>query len=105
MHRGGNVDRVDRPGEAIAATLSHQDARLYERPHAFLEEERIPAGSGDEDELERLDRSIWSEQRYEQLVGAGRRQGVQPQLSVIGLVRPPMLVFGPVVHQKEKARS
>jgi hypothetical protein len=70
LHSGGNVDRIDGPGESIGPTLSDQGARLHERPHAFLEEERIPAGPGNEGRLERLDRGVWSEQRQEQLVGA-----------------------------------
>lgn len=82
-------------GESMGTTLSREDVRLDQRPHALLEEEGIAAGAGDEDRLERLDGGVGSQQSQEQLAGALGREGVQPELGVVSLASPPMLVLGP----------
>jgi hypothetical protein len=96
-----NVDRVERPGESILPALSYQDVGFQERSHAFLKEQWISPGPGEEKRLERLKRGIRPEQRQEQLVAALARKCVQTELRVIGLATPPMLVVRPVTHEQQ----
>ena len=105
LHRGGHVDRVEGPGESIGPALPREGVRLDQRPHALLEEERIAAGPGDEDWLERLDGGVGAQQGQEQLAGALGRQRVQTELGVVGLAPPAMLVLRPVVDQEEQPRG
>ena len=42
------------------------------------------------------------EQRAEELFGALRRQGVQPELRVIRAAAPGVLIFRPVVHEQQQ---
>ena len=73
-----------------------QGPGLDQRPHALLQEERIPVGALDEDLFERLKRGIMAEPHIQQLPGDLRREWVNPQLRVITLPRPPVLMFGAV---------
>jgi hypothetical protein len=59
----------------------------------------------DQEWLERLKTGIRPEQRAEELLGRLRRQGLQPQLTVVRLTRPTLLVLGPIVDdEKEPGR-
>ena len=44
-----------------------------------------------------------SQQRREQLLRLLRPQRIEPQLGVIGLAAPAVLVLGPVIHQQQEA--
>ena len=52
--------------------------------------------------LERCQAGIISQERLEHLVRARRRQRVEPQLCVIGLAAPAMLVLRPIVRQQQE---
>ena len=93
LHRGGHVDRVEAPGEAMGPARPREDVRLDQRPHALLKEERIATGASDEDWFERLNRGVGSQQGQEQLAGALGRQRVQTELGVVRLAPPAMLVL------------
>ena len=51
---------------------------------------------------ERLQAGVVPEQGVQELVGAQRRQRVQPQLRVIGLAAPAVLILGPVVDEQQE---
>ena len=95
---------LDGPGEPVGAALADQRLRLHQGPHALLEEERIALRPLDQEPLERAERRVGAEQRLEQLVGALGRQRIEPELAVVGLAAPGVLVLGAVVDEEQEAR-
>ena len=77
-------------------------ARLHKGADALFEEERVAVGPLGQQPLERLQRRISAEQGGEQLVGALRRERVDPKLGVVGLAPPTVAVLGPVVHEQQE---
>ena len=88
LHRGRDLQVLDGPGEPIGAALADQRRRLHQGPHALLEEERIAFRPLDQELLERAEGRVGAEERLEQLVGALGRQGIDPELAVVGLAAP-----------------
>src|SRR5262245_1967018 len=101
MHRSGNLDRVNRSGEVVASALANQLFRLHQRPHRFLEEERVSAL--DEKLLQRRKPRFAAEQRIEETARALGWQRVQSYSAVSRLAGPGMLVLGAVVHKQQQA--
>ena len=95
-----DLDRLDRPRQTIRAALPGQRPRLHQRADALLDEEGIPAS--DQQSLEGLQRRVIAQESCQELARALGRERVEPQLTVVGLVPPAMLVLGPVVDQQEK---
>jgi hypothetical protein len=58
-----------------------------------------------EELAERTYRARVAEQRAQELVRVGLRQGVDPELGEAGPVRPPVLVVGPIVDEQQEARA
>src|SRR5262249_8748741 len=89
----------------------YQPALLDEALDDLLDEERVALRLVKNQLLEGLeDRTagcpaILPHQGGQQLLGFCRAQGVQPQLGVIGLAAPDMLIFGAIVHQQQEAHS
>ena len=75
---------------------------LDEGPHALLQEERVAFRPRDQHASQRLEAGVGPEQRAEELLGALRREGVQPELRVVGPASPAMRVLRPVVHEEEQ---
>src|SRR5262249_30027914 len=46
--------------------------------------------------------AIGSKERAEEVVGGLRRQGVQPELRVVGATPPGVLILRPVVHEQQQ---
>ena len=61
----------------------------------------MPSSTRNEQGCERLQAGVVPEQGVQERVGAQRRQRVQPQLRVIGLAAPAVLVLGPVVDEQQ----
>jgi hypothetical protein len=87
----------------MVPALPREGLRLDQRPHALLEEERIAAGPGDKEGLERLERCVGAEQCQEQLARALGREGVETELGVVGLAPPAVAILRPVVDDEEKS--
>ena len=87
--------------EAIGAALPGQHPRLDERADALLQEERVPLGALDQEALERPEGRVRAREPVQQGLGALGRQGVEPELGVVGLAAPAMRVLGAVVHEQE----
>ena len=94
--------RRQRPRQPVGAALAGERPGLDERPHALLQEERVALRPRDQHALERLEAGVGPEQRAEELLGALRRQGVQPELRVVGPAAPGVLVLRPVVHEQQQ---
>ena len=95
---------LDGPGEPVGAALAGQGRRLHQGPHTLLEEEGIRFRPLDQELLERAEGRVGAEERIEQLVGALGRQGIDPELAVVGLAAPGVLVLGAVVDEEQEAR-
>ena len=66
-------------------------------------ERRVALGARDQELLERRQAGVVPQQGLQELVGARRRQRVEPQLGVVGLAAPAVLVLRAVVDQQEQA--
>ena len=62
----------------------------------------MPSVRCDQELLERRQAGVVPEQGLEQFVGARRRQRVEPQLRVVGLAAPAVLVLRAVVDQQQE---
>ena len=93
---------VGRRQQPVGAALAGQDLRLDQRPDALLEEEGVPLGPLDQQSLERLEGRIGPEQDVQQLLGALRWQGIDPELAVVALAAPGVLVLGAVVDEEQQ---
>ena len=87
--------------ESIGAALSDQGPGLHQGPHALLQEERVALGALDEQRRERGDASVVAEEREEQRLGGVQGQGVEPELRVVGLAAPAVLVLRTIVHEQQ----
>ena len=107
LHGRWHLDRVDVLPQPVSPPLPEQDFRLHDRPHTLLEEERIPFRPLEEQLLERRETWVGPEQVDEQVARALRRERIHPQLPVVGLALPSVLVFGPVAgdHQEPRRRQ
>src|SRR5262249_42013583 len=81
--------------------LAGKNACLDERTNALFQEERVAFGPVDEEPLELTKPWIVSDERPEQLIGACRRQRVDPELSVKSLASPAVLVLRAIVDAEE----
>ena len=100
LHGGRNVDGVDELGEAIRAGCSLERPRFHERLDHLLDEERIAAF--DEQSRERRQRGIVAQKRAHEVTGTLGDERIEPQLAVVGLASPTMLILGPVVDQQKQ---
>ena len=101
LDRRRDLNARERVGEAIGAALPGQHLRLDQRADALLQEERVPLGALDQEVLERPKGGVRAQERVQQGLGALGRQGVEPELRVVGLAAPAMRVLGAVVHEEE----
>jgi hypothetical protein len=102
LDRGRDLDAGQGLHETIRARGAGEGARFHEGADALFEEERVALRPLDQQPLERLERGIDPEQDAEHLVGALRRERVDPELAVIGLAPPAVLVLGTVVHEQQE---
>ena len=102
LHRGRHLDRRERLRQAIGAPLADQHLRLHQGADALLQEEGVALGALDQALLERLQAGIVPQQGLQQCLGARRGQRVEPELGVVGLAAPAVLVLGAVVDQQEQ---
>jgi hypothetical protein len=68
-----------------------------------LQEEGIPLGPLDQHPRERRERAVLAQEGPEQRLGALGGQRVDPELEVVGLAAPGVLVLGPVVDEEQEA--
>ena len=103
LYRGRDLDGGQGGGEAIVAGCPGEGLALGQAPHHLLEEERVALGPGDEQALQRDQPLISAEERVEHSFRRIGGEGVEPQLAVVRLAGPAMLVLGAVVHDEEDA--
>ena len=95
--------RLHRCRETVGASFADEDAHLDQRSHALFQEEGVPVCALDQQPLEGSERQGVPEQRFEELLRAVRREGLDPELRVVALAPPPVAIFGPVVDEQDDA--
>ena len=88
--------------QAIGPGLPDQHPRLHQGAHALLQEEGIALGARDQERRERRQAGVVPQQGLEELVSARRGQRVEPELGVVGLAAPAVLVLRAVVDQQQQ---
>ena len=78
LYRRRHLDRLNRPGQAIAAGLASERLGLDKGPNTLLQEEGVAIGLLDEALLEGLERGVVPEESLEKFFGTLRRQGIKP---------------------------
>ena len=103
LHRGRHLDRSGaaapgdrRPRSPTSTPVSTRVRTLSSRKKG------LPSVRAIRSRLERLQAGIVPQQRLQELVGARRRQRVEPQLRVVGLAAPAVLVLRAVVDQQQE---
>ena len=91
--------------QAVRTRLARDDGRLDQRPHPFLEEERIAAGALHQHRNHRLQRGLVTQQRRQQRVGPVPGQRLDANAGAVTLVAPLGLVLGPVGRQHEHRQT
>jgi len=99
------VHVLDRSGCAIGATLPDEDLGLDERPDALLEEEWIAFRALEQEPSDGVKTDIRAQECVEQLAGGLRGERIEPELRVVGLGPPAVLVLAAVVDQEQDARG
>ena len=89
--------------QAIGAALADQHPGFHQGPDALLQEKGVALGALDQEPLERHEAGIVPQEGLQQFLGARGGQGVEPELRVVGLVPPAVLVLGAVVDEQEQA--
>ena len=87
--------------QAIGAQLTHQHPGLDQRAHALFQEKGIAGRARDQQLSERRQAGVVAQERLEDFRGTRRGQGVEPQLRVVGLAAPAVLILGPIVDQEQ----
>ncbi len=103
LHRRRDLDGRHVPDQSICPAFAGQGNRLDQRADAFLEEERIAFRSLDQELLERMEAGVAPQHGAQQFVGALSRQGSDPELRVVALAAPAVLVLGAIGDEEEHA--
>src|SRR4030095_13787373 len=100
----GECRIVEEPGERVGAALAGQGSRLRQGQYTLLEEEGIRLRLLDQQPLKRAERHVRAEERVEQLVSALGREAIDPELPVVSLASPGMLILRAVTDEEQEAR-
>src|SRR5438876_2708917 len=101
LHRRRDLDRQGILDHAVAAALARDGTGLHQRPDTLLEKEWVALGPFDQQTLEGGELGAVAHQGPEQFLGALRRQGVDPELAVVGLATPAVAVLGAIVDEEQ----
>ena len=99
LRRRRDLPRLRRPRHPIGPPIPNEHLGLHQRLHALLEEEGVALGPLDQRALEGLERPVLAQQGGEQLFGGLGRQRIDPELGVVGLAPPRVLVLGTVADE------
>ena len=81
---------------------ARQDPRLDQGAHALFQKEGIAFRARNQQWCERCQTGVVPQQRREERLGAGGRQRVEPELRVVRLAAPAVLVLRPIVDQQQE---
>ena len=98
----GHPDRLHALDQPIGAAGAFQRPRLDQRPNAFLQEERIALGPGDQELPDGLQAGIGTQQSMEKLLGGVRAERRQAKLRVVPVALPPVPVLWAVADEQQE---
>src|SRR5262249_30904592 len=98
----GGVPRA--PGRREATGPAPRSPGLSPGRAAASLEEGMALGAGNQELFEGFEAGVIPQQRLEERVSAGRRQGVEAELRVVRLAAPAVLVLRAIIDQQEQAR-
>jgi hypothetical protein len=102
MDGAGDLDVRQWCRQSIRAPLPDQRVRLHQCADALLEEEGIALGALDQERLQSRE-VVGAKQRLQELVGARGRQRIDPNLRVVCLAAPAVLVLRTIVGEEQDA--
>ena len=105
LSRRRDLPCLGRLRQSIGPAIPDQRPGLHQGLHRLLEEEGVAFGPLDQHALEALEALVLAQERGEQLFSALERQRIDPELGVVGLARPGVLVLGTVVDDEQDARG
>src|SRR5262249_60892651 len=85
LYRSRHLNRWQRLRQAVRPWSAHQHLGLHQRTHALLQEKGITLSAHNQELLERRQAVILAQQGLQEFVSTGGRQGVEPELRVVGL--------------------
>ena len=88
--------------QSIGSGGAGQDSRLDQGAHALFQEEGIACRARNQHWGERRQARIVPQQGREERLDAGGRQRVEPQLRVVRLAAPAVLILRPIVDQQQE---
>jgi hypothetical protein len=104
LHGGRHRYPLEGLCQPIGPWSACESPRLDQGPYALFQKEGIAFRASNQEGLERPQAGIIAEQGVQELVGTGGRQRVQPQLRVVRLAAPAVLILRPVVDQEQDLR-
>ena len=102
LYRRRHLDGRQALRQPIGTRLAHQHPALHQGAHALFQEKRIALRALDEHPLERRQAGVWPQQGVEDRLGTRWGQRIEPQLRIVGLAAPAVLVLGAVVDQQQQ---
>ena len=103
LHRRRHPYGVEIFQEAVGAAGTAEHTGLDEGLHAFLEKERVAFRSLDQQVAKLQHARIVAQEAGQQLLGAPGPERVDPDLAIVRLAAPRVLVFGTVIDREEQA--
>ena len=100
LHRRGHLQTVEGFPETIGAWRPDQHPGLDQRVHALLQKKRIAFSVLDQQGRDGRKAGVVAEEAMQQFVSTRGRQRVEPQLRVVGLAAPAVLILRSVIDQQ-----
>jgi hypothetical protein len=88
----------------IGPWFSHEPLCLYQRADTLLQKQGIPLGVLDQAFSQRRKAGVLSQEGRQEFVSMRGGQRVEPQLYVVGLAPPGVLVLRAIRHEEEEPR-
>src|SRR5262249_19940640 len=102
LYCGWRLDGRQGLGQAIGTPLTDQDSSLHQGAYALFQEEGVALSTRNQELGERRQAGVVPEQGLQELVGTHSWQRVQPQLRVVRLRSPAVLVLRSIVDEKQE---
>ena len=88
----------------IGPSFPHEPLRFHQRADALFQKQGIPLGVLDQALGQRLKASVCSQEGRQEFLCMRRGQRIEPELRVVGLAPPGVLVLWAISHEEEDPR-
>jgi hypothetical protein len=102
LHGGRHLDGLEFLRQPVCSRLADQRPRFHERSDTLLEKQRVTLGPLNQSPFERFETRVRPQQARQQVVRALRGEGIDAELSIVGLAPPAVLIFRAVVDQQQE---